>query len=147
MPRNYKRKTTRMTQSPEILDPIIDKIKRGILSIRKASMEYKIPFSTLQSYISGRRKYQNATGGRKPVLTLEEEKQLADYLKTLEKWGFGLSRTEVLDCVQDYVTQNNIKNNFQNNRPGEDWFLGFKRRNRLSVKKASGIGVFAKKND
>lgn len=145
MPRNYKRKTTRMTQSPEILDPIIDKIKRGILSIRKASMEYKIPFSTLQSYISGRRKYQNATGGRKPVLTLEEEKQLADYLKTLEKWGFGLSRTEVLDCVQDYVTQNNIKNNFQNNRPGEDWFLGFKRRNRLSVKKPQALEYSRKK--
>lgn len=145
MPRNYKRKTTRMTQSREILDPIIDKIKRGILSIRKASLEYKIPFSTLQSYMSGRRKYENATGGRPPVLALEEEKELADYLKTLEKWGFGLSRTEVLDCVQDYVTQNHIKNSFKDNRPGEDWFLGFKRRNRLSVKKSQALEYSRKK--
>lgn len=135
MPRNYKRKTSRMTLSPEILIPIIDKVKRGILSIRKASLEYKIPFSTLQSYTSGRRKYENVTGGRRPVLALDEERRLADYLKTLEKWGFGLSRNEVMDCVQEYVTQNNIKNSFKDNRPGEDWFLGFKRRNRLSIKK------------
>lgn len=134
-----------MTLSPEILIPIIDKVKRGILSIRKASLEYKIPFSTLQSYTSGRRKYENVTGGRRPVLALDEERRLADYLKTLEKWGFGLSRNEVMDCVQEYVTQNNIKNSFKDNRPGEDWFLGFKRRNRLSIKKPQALEYSRKK--
>lgn len=42
----------------------------------------------------------------------------------MEKWGFGLSRTEVLDTVQNFVKQNKIVTNCIASRPGEDSFLG-----------------------
>ena len=42
----------------------------------------------------------------------------------MEKWGFGLSRKEVLQIVADYVKENQINiNKFKDGMPGEDRFL------------------------
>lgn len=64
----------------------------------------------------------------------------------MEKWGFGLSRKEVLTIVGEYVTKNNIPNPFKNNIPGEDWFLKFKKRHNLSIKKPEALEYARKKN-
>jgi len=53
----------------------------------------------------------------------------------MEKWGFGLSRSEIITLVGDFVTVNNIKTPVKNEIPGEDWFLNFKNRHNLSIKK------------
>lgn len=52
----------------------------------------------------------------------------------MEKWGFGLSRSEIITLVGDFVTINNIKTPFKNGIPGEDWFFNFKNRHNLSIK-------------
>lgn len=46
---------------------------------------------------------------------------------TMEKCNFSLSRTDVLDTVQDFLKQNKIVKNFTAGRLGEDWFLNFKK--------------------
>lgn len=53
----------------------------------------------------------------------------------MSKWGFGLSRKEILNSVQLYVQQNNLQTPFKDGKPGEDWFINFSKRNRLSIKK------------
>lgn len=53
----------------------------------------------------------------------------------MEKWGYGLSRGEAINIVGQYVTCNKIKTPFCDNTPGEDWFLSFKKRHCLSLKK------------
>ena len=57
----------------------------------------------------------------------------------MEKNGFGLTREEVLDIVQCYIVQNKLKTRFKNQRPGEDWFQSFRKRNRLSIKLPQSI--------
>ncbi|CAG5035361.1 unnamed protein product [Parnassius apollo] len=63
----------------------------------------------------------------------------------MEKYGFGLTRKEVLEVVGQYVVENNIETPFKNGTPGEDWFLAFKKRHNLSVKKPQPVEYARKK--
>jgi hypothetical protein len=63
----------------------------------------------------------------------------------MDKWGFGLSRSEVLDQVQVFVNANNLQTQFKNGRPGPDWFINFRKRQRLSIKKPQAVEVTRKK--
>lgn len=83
--------------------------------------------------------------GRCTAIPTEEEKMLANGLKTLEKWGWGLSRKEVLELVGCYVRRNNIDTPFKDGIPGKDWFIGFKKRHRLSIKKPQTLEYARKK--
>lgn len=53
----------------------------------------------------------------------------------MEVWGWGLSRKESFKVKSHYVKSNNIETPIKAGVPGEDWFLGFKKRHRLSAKK------------
>lgn len=64
----------------------------------------------------------------------------------MEKWGFGLSRLEVINLVAEYVKQNDIQTPFKNGIPGEDWFLNFKKRQGLSIKKTQSVEYARKKS-
>lgn len=129
MVRNYKRKTNRgASYTKEQFASAIDDIQRGICTIHQASAKYEIPYSTLQKHIKGSRGVKSVSQGRSTIIPFEKEQQLANGLKTLEKWGWGLSRKEVLELVGSYTRRNNIPNPFKDGIPGEDWFLGFKKK-------------------
>lgn len=57
----------------------------------------------------------------------------------MEKWGYGLNRKEVLEAVGQYVTANKLETLFKDNVPGEDWFLNFKKRHNLFIKKPQAV--------
>jgi hypothetical protein len=57
----------------------------------------------------------------------------------LAKNGFGLTKTEVQDLVAEYLKKTGIQSRFKNNRPGNDWWLAFKSRYKLSIKKPEGL--------
>lgn len=146
MVRIYVLKTTKGSgYSQETVQLAVNEVRRGILTTRKASRMYNIPYSTLNCYISGRRKVKSKSGGRPTALSITEEEKLANYLKIMEKWDFGLSRVEVLDCIEKFVVENKLKSPFKNNRPGEDWSLNFKRRHQLSKKKPQSVENSRKK--
>ncbi|PSN30953.1 hypothetical protein C0J52_23591 [Blattella germanica] len=63
----------------------------------------------------------------------------------MEKWGFGLNRKEILQIVGDYVAKNGIITPFQNEIPGEDWLLGFKKHHNLSITKRKSLEYARKK--
>lgn len=65
----------------------------------------------------------------------------------MEKWGFRLSRFEVMEIVAKYVRINKIKTPFKNNIPGPDWFINFCKRHQL-IKKVQPVEyVRGKKTD
>ncbi|XP_071056436.1 jerky protein homolog-like [Onthophagus taurus] len=130
MVRNYVRKSTIGSgYSQETLTIAVDLIKSGSLSTYRASKIYKIPKNTLADHVKGRR-----------------VTSLADCICCLEKWGFGLTRKEIIKIVADYVRVNNIKTQFKNGIPGEDWFLNFKRRHNLSLTTPQSVEFARKKN-
>lgn len=73
--------------------------------------------------------------GRKQVLSQEEEADLTEKITVMAKWGFALSKAEILTVVQTYVNENKGTTVFKNGKPRDDWFRIFCKRNRLSQKK------------
>lgn len=147
MVRNYVRKSNRGSgYSQETLTIAIDLVKSGSLTTYRASKIYKIPKNTLADHVKGRRGKLSSTYGRRTDFTPEEEKSLADCIRCMEKWGFGLTRKEIIQIVADYVRLNNIKTQFKNGTPGEDWFLNFKCRHNLSIKTPQSVEFARKKN-
>lgn len=106
---------------------------------------YNIPCPTLYNHISGFRGQKSTTLGRPPALDYSVEKKLADLLKTMERYGFGLSRKDVLTLVGNYINYNKIKTAFKNGFPNEDWWLLFSKRHNLSIKKPQMVEHSRKK--
>lgn len=95
--------------------------------------------------MKGNRGQKSKGFGRSTVIPYQQEIELANHIKIMEKWGFGLTRKEVLEVVSEFVKTNNIKTPFADGCPGEDWFIQFKRRHRLSLKKPQAVEI-ARKN-
>lgn len=129
----------------EDLTSAINEVNKGQSTIYGASKRYKIPYVTLHSRIKGIRGKKKENKGRPTSIPIAEELKLANGLKTLEKWGFGLSRKEVFEVVGKFVRENNIKTNFKDGVPGEDWFLNFKRRHNMSLKIPQNVEYARKK--
>lgn len=120
------------------LEDALLQIRQNVCSVKKAASNFKIPRSTLIAHLKGwknRSVTRNKKPGRQVDLSEEVEKTLAEHIRTLNRWGFGLSRKEIIALVASYVKENNIKTRFKDGIPGKDWFIGFCRRNNFSCKK------------
>lgn len=142
MVRTYKKKTNKgggSAWSHEDMNEAIIAIENKTMSVRRAAMHFKVPKSTLLLKSRGWKGRQptlnSKSGGQKITLPASEEEKLAKLMKTMSKWGFGLSKQELLNVVQEYVQKNNIPNHFRNGRPGTDWFKSFCSRHHLTLKK------------
>lgn len=146
MVRTYIRKSERAKKyTKENLKTAIEEVKRGAATLYGAARKHGIPKSTLHDHIFGKTGLKSQSLGRAFALQIEQERELADGLKTLERWGFGLSRKEVIDLVSKFVSQNDIKTPFKNNIPGSDWFTSFKKRHNLSIKVPQAVEFSRKK--
>ncbi|CAG5054835.1 unnamed protein product [Parnassius apollo] len=114
----------------------LEEVKNHHLSMYAASKKYQIPTTTLFERLKG---ISTKSVGRPQAIPIEDEKRLAEAIRVMEKWGFGLSRREILEMVEDYVKKNNLNTVFKNNKPGTDWFINFRKRNRLSIKKPQPV--------
>jgi len=57
----------------------------------------------------------------------------------MEKWGFGLSKQEVLETIGRYVNGNKIPTPFRGGVPGGDFSICLKRTHKLSLKKPQNV--------
>ncbi|CAB3222663.1 unnamed protein product [Arctia plantaginis] len=124
MVRNYvKNKDTGPKYTDEKLNIALNDIMSGVLTTHKASVIYGIPFATLYSRVKGTRGAIKKTKGRRTALREHVENILATSIKTLAKWGFGLSLKEILDLVDLELRPKQFKsrsNKFQScRRKGE----------------------------
>lgn len=146
MVRNYKRKSDRgSSYTKHDLNLAIDDVKCLRRNAYGASKFYNIPLNTLIDHIKGRRGVKSNSYGRTTALTFEVENEIAAGLRSMEKYGFGLSRKEVMELVGDYVNGKQLKTPFKNGQPNKDWLISFMRRHNLSVKKPQSVEVARKK--
>lgn len=139
MPRNYTLKGKKVSWTQADLQCAVDEIRINNMTFTTAAEKFNIPRSILILKIKGW-KNRPASGNEqnihaKTVLGAKVEKQIVDSINALNKWGFSLSKSEILDLIQDYITKNGMETRFKNNRPGDDWWVGFKKRHKLSLKK------------
>lgn len=146
MVRVYKRKRAdQENYSPDDLKTAVREVSQGRMTIYRAVRIYSIPYSTLYCQVKGTRGKIKKAKGRTTALPEVEEKKLVEGLATLEKWGFALTRKELLELVGKYVNLNKLKTPFKNGVPGADWFISFRRRNNLSIKVPQNIEYARKK--
>lgn len=106
MPHTYLKKKNK-TYTSQDLATATQKVRNGELTAYAVAQKYNIPMTTLHDQVKTKDTLrQNA--GRPIVLPLEDEKKLASTIIVMEKWGFGLSRSEILEIVAEYVRVNNI---------------------------------------
>jgi DDE superfamily endonuclease/helix-turn-helix, Psq domain len=127
-------------------DEAIESVKTGKLSLLESSTKYNIPYKTLHNHLKGRRGVKRSSGfGRATIFSEELELTLAENIKVMTKWGFGLTKSEFLDVVQQFVEKNNMETPFKNGRPGTKWFLRFKLKHGLSLKQPQSVEYARKK--
>lgn len=136
MTRTYKRKTERGCRYSHVqLREAVEKVITGAMSLQTASSYFGVPRPTIYDHTFNRRQLSCGGGGRGCELGDDTELKIAESLKLMTKWGFGLTRADVLRCVGEYVKGNGILTRFKDGVPGEDWFLRFKKKYHLSLKR------------
>ncbi|KAB0793820.1 hypothetical protein PPYR_13440 [Photinus pyralis] len=146
MPRTYIRKTKPPEYTKEDLESAVQAVKNGELTMYRAAKTYKIPKATIYKRVKGLRGVKSSSLGRAPALPHDVEEKIASGIKIMEKWGFGLSKKEVLETIGRYINANNIKTPFRNGIPGNDFFSRFKRDHNLSQKKPQAVEVARKRS-
>ena len=87
------------------LERALSELDRGtITSIRRASLMYGIPRSTLHDHYSGKVKLY-AKPGPNPYLNLEEEEELSTFLIRCSRIEYPKTRQPVLGIVQEIVSR------------------------------------------
>lgn len=141
MPRTWKRTTERGKWTEEHLKLAIWFIEEGN-SIRAASKQFNIPFTTLRD-----RKFNKTVGnpklGRGTVFSKDEEKLLTERIRLMANLFYGLTPLEVRRVAYEYAEQNNISNTFSKERrlAGKDWLEGFLKRNPHSIRKPEATSI------
>lgn len=135
--RNRKKKNI---YTEEDLKKALSEVRDNKKSIRQISKEYGIPKTTILDKISGRRPDGVKKPGPEPVLGVDGEKRIIEWLLNISKCGFPVKKQELLDTVQKIIRDGQFKNRFKDDRPGQKWFEKFLARNKeISLKNSEGI--------
>ncbi|KAG5881474.1 hypothetical protein JTB14_026531 [Gonioctena quinquepunctata] len=114
---------------------LIAAVKRDALTIRQASEQYSVPYSTVQRRYHG---HHPLKYGRQPALSDAQELRLKETLQICAEGGFPLKSTDIRTIVQQYLNKLGTRETrFKDNMPGMDRFKSFLNRHRdLTLKLA-----------
>ncbi|XP_065675800.1 uncharacterized protein LOC124807481 isoform X2 [Hydra vulgaris] len=98
------------------------------MSINQASKHFRCDRRALSKRVNGELSVDSHPG-RKTVLTSQQEKELSECLILMADWGWGFTRGEVKDLIQDFLKTNSIDTPFIDSRPSKDWLHAFLQRN------------------
>ncbi|KAJ8952099.1 hypothetical protein NQ314_007592 [Rhamnusium bicolor] len=137
MVRKYIKKTNGPAYTIEDLDRAVSDVVNKNRTYRQAHETYNIPISVIFHRIKGRNIPLNKMGaGRSQALSTEVEKQIVKCLIARSRMGYPCDKNELFQLVADYVSVNNIKTPFKDNKLGPDWYYSFINRHpQLSFKK------------
>lgn len=112
MVRYYRKKQNENhNYSKDDLNQALEEVKGGRMTVNKASKLYNIPYPTIYTNLKRTRGAKKSFKGRLTALSRQEE-ELTNGIATLQKWGFGLSRKEIIELVGQYVRDNNLHTPF-----------------------------------
>lgn len=112
----------------------------GVPQPRLLARVWNVPKSTLQRRATGDGHY-NHTIGRKQLISVKDEEELAQMISILVKRGFPLRMDDVQGLAYQFAEKKGIKGFRElKKKAGYKWFLGFLRRNpNLSIRKPEGL--------
>ena len=98
--KSHMRPTSYKGWDMDAMQLAVAKVEKG-MSQRQAAECYKVPRTTLRDYLSGRSSLSSRSG--KPILSEEEENELATFLVEIAKIGYPHTRQQVISKVQEIV--------------------------------------------
>ena len=110
----------------------IRQVQKDGVSIHTAARQNGLSYGYLQRRLSGEVSIVSRNGPN-PILTNEEETQIANYAKEMALRGMGLTCSDVMDIVQELLTKEKRPNPLKNNRPGYRWWYNFMARHEGSI--------------
>lgn len=137
MPRTYEKKRSPAQYDITDLKKAVFDVVNKKMTFRQAEEYYHIPKTVIFNRIKGRKTPVMIMGsGRTPAIPKEIEDEIVRCLITRSEMGIPCDKKEMRELVGEYIKASGLKTPFKNNVPGEDWYLGFMKRNpQLSLKK------------
>jgi len=114
-----KRKKWTDTQMESTMEAV-----RSGEGINQAARLHGVPSTTLKDRISGRVKHKTNSGPCK-YLNVDEEKELATFLKESAAIGYGKSRKDVMNIIEAYAKSKGI---LRKDKVTQGWWREFVKR-------------------
>ena len=111
------------------LEKAVLDVSSGVLSTRRAALEYGIPQSTLSDNVRGR-VCPGTLSGRKKYLSDIEEEELVAFITNAAEIGYAYTVKEIMFLVQEVIDQKGIQSNLSHG-----WWEGFKARHPSIVRR------------
>ncbi|KAG5868834.1 hypothetical protein JTB14_033273 [Gonioctena quinquepunctata] len=128
MPRNYRKKIgprRNRNYDLEYLKRAVAAVRRVTCSLRRASEQFEVPYTTLNRWVNDKNNELWAYG-RPPALNTLEEEKLVKIILICAEWEFPMKSYDVRYMVQRYLNRNGKREaRFCENLPGLDWFKTF----------------------
>ena len=126
---------------------------RGEISIRRASLEFNIPKSTLNDKLTGKTPVDAGRVGPPSMLTTDEEEALVKYIKSSSRRALPVTRASVLNDVSEILqkeldrgVQRRLPPHMTGVKPSGRWWNLFKRRHPNLPYNTSNALSLARKN-
>lgn len=108
------------------------------MGVSRAAREFGVPASSLRDHLAGRVTH-GVNPDAKPYLSSKEESELAVYLTTTSKAGYGKTRRQVMNIVQCVAKEKGV---LRKERISSGWFRRFKvRKPKVSLRKGDSMAV------
>ena len=109
---NKQQKKKRKTD-PEQLQKAVQQVKLGKMSVRKASLHFGITKTTISDHVTGKRIHTK--NGPEPYISQHLEGLIAAWLIKMARIGYGQTKEQLFNKVQQLVIHLNIKTPFKDN--------------------------------
>ena len=115
------------------MEAAVKTVREGRFSVAVAAKDHGVPRSTLQFRLSP--EYKKSSCGPNPILSIEEENIVCDWIKDCAKKGFPKASLDLCLSVQSFLKENPRPNPFVDDYPGKGWTQAFFRRHPDIVKR------------
>ena len=126
MPKVVEGSSYRKNYDEKTISRALEDILNNGLSKKAASRKYGIPRSTLQFRLS--EKFTKSTFGPSPILSVDEEKMLVDWVFHSHKKGFPRRKEDLQISIKSFLDEKPRDNPFRDNMPGDGWYKAFLKR-------------------
>ena len=129
MVRNYIRKST-TKYSQETLEKCLSCVRKGKMSMKKASRHFNVPYGTIRNKINN---FHPKTSGEQTALQDNLEEHILNSLDLLTDWKVPFDGFGVRCLVKAYLDKKcDTVSCFKENMPGNDWLRGFIKRHNFT---------------
>lgn len=123
MSQKQKRSLFRYTE--EAMAEAVEAIKSGNIGIREACRQYGVPRSSVQVRISGRIPAKHRKTGPEPILGIDGEQKVVDWIIKLAKCGIPVSKEKLLETVKNILKDMGKADKFEGKRLCQTWHQNF----------------------